>query len=118
MRRASAPLGASADQDDTIRVQTRCGPSINPSHVDSGSHTRLFVMGGHGELKLLAQAMRELPNSELLDFRPLANGSQDVSFGQGAAPGARLPLRSSCEPFGVPLIHTYHSSVNIPGTIY
>jgi hypothetical protein len=44
-------------------------------------------MGGHGELKLLAQAMRALPNSELLDFRPLANGSQvwDVSFGQGAA---------------------------------
>ena len=42
----------------------------------------------------------------------------DVSFGQGAAPGARLPLISSCVPFGVPLIHTYHSSVNSPGTIY
>jgi hypothetical protein len=91
--------------------------AMRPIHQ---SISRLFVMGGHGELKLLAQAMRELPNSELLDFRPLANGSQvwDVSFGQGAAPGARLPLRSSCEPFGVPLIHTYHSSVNSPGTIY
>ena len=71
VRRASAPLGASADQDDTIRVQTRCGPSINPSHVDSGSHTRLFVMGGHGELKLLARAMRacRIRNCSIPTFR-------------------------------------------------
>jgi len=74
-------------------------------------HTRLFVKGGHGEFLSHMRACR---------IRNCSNGSQvwDVSIGQGAAPGARLPLRSSCEPFGVPLIHTYHSSVNSPGTIY
>jgi hypothetical protein len=56
----------------------------------------------------------------LVSFRPNANGPQVwmKTFGLGAAPASRLPLRSSCGPFGVPLIHTYHLSVNNPGSIF
>ena len=49
VRRASAPLGARADQDVTVRVHA-IWPSINPSHVVSGGLARTSDrLGWHGE---------------------------------------------------------------------
>ena len=57
VRRASAPLGASADQETTPSAY-RLDTAHPSTHLTlTPVHTRLFVMGGHGELKLLARAM-------------------------------------------------------------
>jgi len=117
VRRASAPLGASADQDVTVHVH-----AIRPIHQPiSRCLPRARTQCPRKKLPLATRdATRGVVCGCFSRFRPNANDPQvwDVTFGHGAAPEARLPLRSSCGSFGVPLIHTYPLSVNDPGSIY
>ena len=113
------PLAPVPTQDATVRVH-----AIRPIHQPISRcirRARTHVCSSWVAWRVEAcRGKSRVSVIRMLDFPANANDSQvrDVSFGQGAAPGARLPLRSSCESFGVPLIHTYHSSVNSPGTIY
>jgi hypothetical protein len=113
------PLAPVPTQDATVRVH-----AIRPIHQPISrclrrARTHVCSSWEAWRVEACRRKSRERnPNARFSGIN--ANDSQvrDDSFGQGAAPGARLPLRSSCESFGVPLIHTYHSSVNSPGTIY
>ena len=108
------PIGRRANHDCATGVHA-VRPTLHPSWITNrGPDSRRAPLLGHTRWRVRAARSRgvtgdcQQPCKAMGDVWLLSSQRKLL----GAAPGVRLPLRTRCQTCGVPLIHTYHRTVN------